>query len=274
MGENPLSSDASAKGDTAETRIARRSGTALANYSFSPSCERHCGWGGARNRADRFSNGLTDGQVEALLAASSFALATGRTFQRHWIIHYGKAGIGASDGARFVSHVLALASKQARREGGALTALWVRERASDKGEHVHILLHLPTAMRLHHRTRRWIVAAGGTWQPGVSRVTIIGGALAKIGANSHPRWNANAANVTRYLLKAASEETGARLDLSRSGVGGRIIGKRCGWTQNLGEAARGRLAVPTLRPSCGTTKGQLAFKEHKLSLSLKWPTVG
>lgn len=31
----------------------------------------------------------------------------------------------------------------------------------------------------------------------------------------------------------------ARFDLTRAGRGGEIIGKRCGWTQNIGKAARG-----------------------------------
>ena len=238
MGEIPLSSDATAIGETAENHNARRTGTTLAHYSFSPSCELPCGWGGARNWAARSSNGLADRQVEALLEASAFALATGRTFQRHWIIHYGKAGIDARDGARFVSHVLALASKQARREGGELTALWVRERASGKGEHVHVLLHLPAAMRLHGRTRRWIETAGGEWQPGVSRIRIIGGRLSKLERNRDARLAVNAANVTRYLLKSASIEAGARIGLSRAGRGGEIIGKRCGWTQNIGQASQ------------------------------------
>lgn len=223
---------------TAGNRDARQSGTGLANYSYTPSCERHCGWGGARNRADRTSDGLTDCQVASILDAAAFAFATGRTFQRHWIIHYGKAGIGEKNGAQFVSRVLALVSKQARREGGALTAIWVRERASDKGEHVHILLHLPAAMRLHGRTRCWIETAGGIWVPGVSRVRIIGGQLSKVEANRETRHAANAANVTRYLLKAASNETGAKLDLKRAGRGGRIVGKRCGWTQNIGKKSR------------------------------------
>ena len=240
MGNITLQSDCRADKQTAENGLMRRSGTALANYSYTTSCERVCGWGGARNRADRISEGLTDGQVASILNAAAYAFATGRTFQRHWIIHYGKAGIDEKDGAQFVSRVLALASKQARREGGALTALWVRERASDKGEHVHILLHLPAAMRLHGRTRRWIETAGGTWQRGISRVRIIGGRLSKIEANNDTRHAANAANVTRYLLKGASAETGAKLDLKRAGRGGRIVGKRCGWTQNIGAKSRGQ----------------------------------
>ena len=129
--------------------------------------------------------------------------------------------------------------EQTRREGGELTALWVRERASGKGEHVHILLHLPAAMRLHGRTRRWIETAGGKWLPGVSRVRVIGGRLPKVGRNRNARLALNAANVTRYLVKAANPETGARLELTRAGCGGEIIGKRCGWTQNIGRGARG-----------------------------------
>ncbi len=240
MGKTYLPSDKCADTQTAENRHARQTGTGLANYSYTPSCERHCGWGGARNRADRTSDGLTDGHVAGIIDAAAFALATGRTFQRHWIIHYGKAGIDERDGARFVSRVLALASKQARREGGALTALWVRERASVKGEHVHILLHLPAEMRLHGRTRRWIEAAGGTWQAGVSRVRIVGGALPKGFPQASERHAMNAANVTRYFLKAANETTGERLGLTRAGRGGRIVGKRCGWTQNIGKAAQRR----------------------------------
>lgn len=243
MGKITLPSDCCADKQTAENGKTRQSGTALANYSYTTSCERVCGWGGARNRADRISDGLTDRQVTGIIDAATFAFATGRTFQRHWIIHYGKAGIGEKNGAKFVSRVLAMASKQARREGGELTALWVRERASDKGEHIHILLHLPADMRLHGRTRRWIEKAGGTWQRGISRVRVIGGRLSKVETNRETRHAANAVNVTRYLLKAASNETGKHLKLSRSGRSGRIVGKRCGWTQNIGAAARVRNVV-------------------------------
>ena len=148
------------------------------------------------------------------------------------------AGIQPSEGARFVSRLLGLVSKKARREGGCMTALWVRECASGKGEHVHILLHLPAGMSLRNRTRRWIEGAGGTWRRGISKVRIVGGRLSKVEKSSEARQRVNAENVVRYLLKAASEETGARLDLTRCGRGGRIVGKRCGWTENIGLGAR------------------------------------
>ncbi|MAP68223.1 MAG: hypothetical protein CL952_01720 [Erythrobacteraceae bacterium] len=191
-------------------------------------------WGGARNRADRTSESLSDRQVAALISAAQTAFDSDRVFQRHWTVHYGLAGIQPSDGARFVGRLLDMVAKQARRDGGRMTALWVRECASGKGEHVHILLHLPAGMTLKNRTRRWIKAAGGSWSAGASKVTIIGGRLSKVEGNIEARQRANAANVLRYVLKAASAETGTALDLSRAGCCGRIVGKRCGWTQNLG----------------------------------------
>lgn len=265
MAKNPFSRRERPVSLTAENGESAATGTALANYRATLSCERPAvsgslkgAWGGARNRADRSSDLLADAKVAELLDAAAFALATGRVFQRHWIVHYGKAGVQPRDGMRFVSKLLNLVSKQARREGGEMTALWVRERASDYGEHVHILLHLPADMRLHGRTRRWIEAAlrhangvfrhqyaparprarGSGWTKGASMVRIVAGRLNKIGANNSAKHRANAANVVRYLLKSANADTGAALELTRAGCRGTIIGKRCGWTQNIGKSCR------------------------------------
>lgn len=228
---------------TAENGHAPDNGTALANYSDTPSCTlaspvdgQPGTWGGARNRADRVSDCLSDKQVAGLLEAAANAFATGRVFQRHWTVHYGLAGIKPEDGARFVGKLLDLVRKQARRMGGEMAAIWVRECASDKGEHVHILLHLPLGMSLRNRTRCWIEAAGGNYRKGVSKVTIIGGRLAKAEGSSDAVARENAANVLGYLLKASAVETGKRLGLSRLGQRGRIVGKRCGRTNNLKKA--------------------------------------
>lgn len=226
-------------------------GTDLANYSYTSSCSLvrrdtavSGAWGGARNRGDRETIALADDKIDALLSAAIFAFAMGRTFQRHWIVHYGKAGIAEHDAGRFIGRLLHQLGKQARRAGGELVALWVRETASDLGGHVHILLHLPVGMVLRNRTRRWIVAAGGRYETGVSRTKRIGGRLVNVKVagtddgidGAHHR--ANAENVVRYLLKSATLEKGESLGLKYSGRGGRIVGKRCGWTQNIGQAVR------------------------------------
>ena len=249
MVEKPSNRARASRSTMAEPRRCPKTGTGratIANTSCSVVAFRlspaKATWGGARNRADRASEVLADRKVDDLLHAARFALATGRTFQRHWIVHYGRAGVAAEDGAAFVRRLLDPLHKLARRAGGELTALWVREHASTYGEHVHILLHLPFGLSLRNRTRRWIEAAGGTYQPGVSMVTSVGGRLvkqtAKNGSNTGEHHRANAANLVRYLLKSASGEMGNKLGLTRHSRGGRIIGKRCGWTQNIGAAAR------------------------------------
>jgi hypothetical protein len=225
---------------SAENGQSPATGTGIANYSPTVSCDLaqpnkapKGTWGGARNRADRVSYHLSDAQIETLTRAACNAFESGRIFQRHWTVHYGLAGIEPADGARFVGKLIDLVKKQARREGGDAYVIWVRERASGKGEHVHILMHLPTGMSLRNRTRRWIVAAGGTYRAGVSKVTVIGGRLSKVEESSEDRARVNATNVVRYFLKAGKTETGERLGLNRSGEGGAIVGKRCGRSQNL-----------------------------------------
>lgn len=238
MAEKPSPRSGASPLKTAGNGQSPETGTCVANYSDTLSCDlaqpiqaSKGTWGGARNRADRVSEYLSDAQVRRLLDAAEMAFSTGRVFQRHWTVHYGLAGIEPSDGARFVGKLIDLVKKQARREGGEASAIWVRECASGKGEHVHILLHLPAGMCLKNRTRRWIVAAGGTYRAGVSKVTVIGGRLSKSVATC--RAQANAENVVRYVLKAGKSETGERWGLPRSGEGGQIIGKRCGRTENL-----------------------------------------
>lgn len=240
-----MTKTASQRASAARTITARNgrsggAGTALAHYRDTLSCDlaqpndgKRGTWGGARNRADRVSYYLSDKQVERLMQAAENALSSERVFQRHWTVHYGLCGIEPKDGARFVGKLLDLVSKQARREGGRMSAIWVRERASGKGEHVHILLHLPAGMSLRNRTRRWIRAAGGQYRAGVSKVTVIGGRLSKVEETRDSHTARNAENVVRYFLKAGKREAGERLGLLYSGAGGVITGKRCGYTKNI-----------------------------------------
>jgi len=75
-------------------------------------------------------------------------------------------------------------------------------------------------------------AAGDKGKPGNP-------ATAKVG--EHYQVNADA--VLAYLLKGADAATGAALDLPRWGEGGPIIGKRAGWTENIGQSARARAKI-------------------------------
>lgn len=226
---------------TVENGLSPNTGMAFANYRDSssyhlaqPNEGQRGTWGGARNRAERVSYYLSDKQVAGLMEAARHAFATGRVFQRHWTVHYGLAGIQPEDAMRFIGKLLDLVSKQARREGGEMSVIWVRECASGKGEHVHMLLYLPVGMSLRNRTRRWIVTAGGVYRRGVSKVTIIGGQLLITEESSGARMLTNVETVVRYLAKAATIEIGEQLGLTRHSSRGKIVGKRWGRTVNLG----------------------------------------
>jgi hypothetical protein len=223
-------------------REARETGRALEQPAFAKR-QRACRevksgtWGGARNRADRVSHHLTRKQCEGLLAAAAQLEKKSVTLSRHWTVHHEAAGIPDSAGAAFVGRLLSIARRHVRRAGGELAALWVRENGDGKGAHVHILLALPDGFTLRNRTRRWIEAAGGTYRKGVSKVRQIGGTLSSASRDSE-RHAVNVRDVLAYLLKAADAEAGRALGLARYGEGGKVIGKRCGRTQNLGEDKR------------------------------------
>ena len=225
---------------TADIGDCAKAGTALANYSDSQSCALLSSgtalgnaWGGARNRADRESWYLSRRQAESIIAATKFSVAAKRPFNRHWTVHYERAGIAERDGARFIGHLLRLVAAQARRAGGELAAIWVRENGDGKGGHVHILMHLPAGLSLRNRTRRWIECAGGKYRGNVSKVRSIGGQLSRAEKKGeHYRINLDA--VLAYVLKGVDAATGDALGLARYGEGGLVIGKRCGRTQNVG----------------------------------------
>lgn len=234
---------------TAENRATPQSGTQPAIIDLLESCDLGTSkpaidrtWGGARNRADRSSNNLTRRQCELMLAAAAYAERTGRTFSRHWTVHYQAAGIPENDGAAFVGRLLNTVGRHVRRAGGDMTAIWARENGIGKRGHVHIAMSLPASFSLRNRTRRWIEVAGGSYRKSVSKVRIIGGTLASSGQDSE-RHGVNARNVLAYLMKGADDETGTALGMKRFGESGIVIGKRCGWTQNIGAAAQAMAAM-------------------------------
>lgn len=195
------------------------------------------GWGGARNSALRTSYYLTVGQCLGLLEAADHAARIGLPFNRHWTVHYEKAGISEADAMRFVRRLLKLANDYARRHGGRLAAIWCRESGKGKGGHVHIVLHLPADLPLAGKTRRWVGLAGGKCRRSVSVVRSIAGNL-KAAEHGGAHYQRNVAIVRQYALKGASKDAGEALGLDCFGIGGLIVGKRCGWTENIGKAAR------------------------------------
>ncbi|AMU89514.1 hypothetical protein ATM17_10780 [Sphingopyxis macrogoltabida] len=137
-----------------------------------------------------------------------------------------------------------LMAKALARHGSGTAWLWTHENAPgngpDKGGHCHLLAHVPadlvpvvTALQ-----RGWLRRITG--QPYRARVIHskpIGGRLGLETAN--PDLHAvNHAAALAYVLKGASAEAASHFGLERLEPGGRIIGKRCGTSQNIGAKAR------------------------------------
>jgi hypothetical protein len=110
------------------------------------------------------------------------------------------------------------------------------------GAHVHILIHVPpdAAPAVTGRQRRWLrMVTGKPYRIGGLHTSRIGGTVRA--ATSAPAvYQANLAAVVAYVLKGSGPDAAAALVLPRQGEGGRVIGKRVGWSENIGEAARNR----------------------------------
>ena len=225
-----------------------RTGTALAiNYLTSGVAALSAsstGRGGARNRADRESHALTAAQIGNLKAAERHAEKIVLPFTRMISIHWQAAGVPLAGMAKGTYRFTDLLTKALARHGSGTAWLWTHENVPsnghDKGGHCHLLAHVPadlvpvvTALQ-----RGWLRRITG--QPYRARVIHskpIGGRLGLEAGN--PDLHAvNLEAALAYVLKGASSEAASQFALGRLEPGGRVIGKRCGTSQNIGAKAR------------------------------------
>ena len=197
--------------------------------------------GGARNTRDRISHALSAKQCEAIIAAVNHSYFTGVPLNRHWTVHWGLMGISDTDAGCLTGRILKLASDWARVRGLRFAWVYVREHAphEGKGSHVHILINGSSHLSYYFssRSRAWVrLATGRPYVAGTSRSRPVHGFREHDPDAALYRQNLKA--VTGYLLKAATPETATALGLSQCGESGPVMGKRCGWSQNLGQAAR------------------------------------
>jgi hypothetical protein len=201
------------------------------------------GWGGARNRKDRLSDALTRSQCEAILASVDAMIARGMPPNRFLTVHWEKQGVAPADALNRLSAFRNLARDWARKQGHEIGWLWIRETDFGdgmKGEHVHILLHVPEPILrafIQPMTRRWLLrVTGGKYVKGASRFDTIGPRASDY-RNAPEIYRENLSKLlVGYLLKGASKDAAHELGLPRWGDGGRIVGKRWGRSQNMGNA--------------------------------------
>ena len=196
--------------------------------------------GGARNRADRQSLELTSTQIANLRAAEGHSRLIGLPFTRMLTIHWQAAGTPLSGMTKATGRFLDLLTRWLLRRGQRTAWLWVHENGEGKGWHAHILAHVPArhVRALTGKLRGWLRSITG--QPYRARVILsrpIGGRLGlEVGNPDLHAVNLGAALA--YVLKGASREAASQFALERLEAGGRVIGKRCGTSQNIGAKAR------------------------------------
>ena len=196
--------------------------------------------GGARNLATRESHALSGAHVGNLVGASIHADAIGLPFTRMITVHWEAAGVALDDIARATGRFIDMLSKTLARHGNTTAWLWVHENGDRKGGHCHLLAHVPAALvgivtRLQKGWLRTIT--GNLYRARVIKSVPIGGRLGLEGSN--PALHViNRDAALYYLLKGADEATATAFGLDRLEAGGRIIGKRCGTSQNIGAKAR------------------------------------
>jgi hypothetical protein len=197
--------------------------------------------GGARNHASRESYALSSAHVANLIAATAHANSIGLPFTRMITIHWGAAGIALAGIVKATGRFIDLMTKAIARHGSGTAWLWTHENGPRKGAHCHLLAHVPAALvsRLTGLQRGWLrIITGKPYRRGVIRSDPIGGRLGLETGN--PDLHATNLDVAlAYLLKGADPVAASRFALDRLEPGGRIIGKRCGTSQNIGAKARG-----------------------------------
>lgn len=196
--------------------------------------------GGAQNSRLRRSDSLSLAAVENIIAAASFAWAIGLPLNRFTTIHWQHAGV--DDPLAATGRFLKLAGDWLRSRGGGFAYVWVREGGVTKGEHVHILLHVPASLArsFGHRQRGWLKACGGTWLRGIVRSRPVGRSIHH--ADRHTMfgepYEQHLAAGIGYLVKGADHYVSETRGLKRRAFGGILTGKRCGTSANTGAAAR------------------------------------
>jgi hypothetical protein len=195
-------------------------------------------WGGARNKRSRTSVELSHSQAVNIIEAAGHAAALSLPLNRHITIHWGQAGILDCEAAAATGRYVKLVADCIAKRGGRFACVWVRENGDGKGTHVHILAHIPAGFALARMQRRWLRhISGRPYLKGTIKTTRIGGRLAAAQGLTEG-YRANLREVVAYVLKGVSADSAAALGFDKLEPGGRIIGKRCGSSQNLGRQAR------------------------------------
>jgi hypothetical protein len=197
-----------------------------------------------RNRRGRRSTALRLSEVGNILAAAVFTAQEHRPLNRHTTVHFDAAGI--DDPVSALRAYMKLARDWLRTQGATFSYIWVRESGDQKGEHAHILMHVPATLssQFARRERGWRKLIGAKPAAGAFRSTPVGRSYrhAEMGIQYGQTYRDALNGAVAYLVKGADPRAIKLLKLERIEVGGTLYGKRSGTSENIGRSARQRAA--------------------------------
>jgi hypothetical protein len=169
------------------------------------------------------------------MAAAQYALAIGKPLTRHLTVRLERQGVSDANAVKAIGRLLTLLRDHVRKTaGGEIVYIWSREHGPLIGGHVHILLHLPAGyVWKGQRVQRWIERISGrAYRKGTIKTTRVG-RTSKAHESNPNLYLANLATVVGYVIKGICPKAGAALQLERIEAQGRVMGKRCGRSQNI-----------------------------------------
>ncbi len=181
--------------------------------------------------------------ANAIIDAAYHAIKIGLPLNRFVTIHLERAGITDAEVAKAVGRIMKLAKDWMQTKGQVIAHAWIRENDNGdgrKGSHVHILLHCPDTLPIGCMWRRWLrKVSGQPYRRNVIKSKRIGGTVNAY-TNMPAVYLQNLDGVLGYVCKGVSRADAVKLGLPKQQAGGWIIGKRAGWSQNIGAKSRVR----------------------------------
>ena len=189
------------------------------------------------NHRNRSSLYIKPKNASNLLAACLYAYKMGMGLNRFVTINWDYAGL-SENSPRPTSYFLKRASERCRRDGIQFCYAWVREVGHVHGHHTHLLMHVsPSYVKDFSRHQRsWITAQGGKCTKGAIKTKCIGRSYSHFehGVQYGEHYLDHLNNLAQYILKGTEPDG----DYKGQSFQGNIVGKRIGFSQNIGPKAR------------------------------------
>jgi len=217
---------------------------------------RKSGWHGACNYRNRYSSVMTGASrtlmrgkrstalskkdAENIRAAGVYTAQEHRELNRFTTIHFDAASL--ADPVWAIGRMMKLAGDWLRIKGAVPTYIWVREAGERKGDHVHILWHVPPDLirQFAKRERGWRKLIGAKPRKGAFKTKPVG--LSYSHGAYQLQYGRHFAEASKglfdYILKGVEPKAAAALGIVRTEPGGELWGKRCGMSENINQSAR------------------------------------